>query len=231
VGISPTFAFWQAKYYDAIFDDFENLYRVGWSWMREDRVGLDSHCGAAFGIEHWGPGVTDLSGVPPKYARRYHQAAIYNSASRMRVVALPKPMACAILLAVGLFIRRGDQLREGMTELVELLTVIAPRALPQAQLARAPSGGGIRKPFKEAARILPRRYHSRHTRLALVAEHVQSWCDMICMGYADYARLALYEQGGFVGEPQRTNMYDENIWKWQRTDPISIDDLKITTGQ
>lgn len=136
-------------------------------------------------------------------------------------------MACAILLAVGLFIRRGDQLRPGMTEFVELLTVIAPRALPQAQLARAPSGGGLRKPFKEAVRVLPRRYNSHHTRLALVAEHVQSWCDVICMGYADYARLAPYKQGGFVGEPQRTNMYDEDIWKWQSTDPLSIDDLKI----
>ena len=55
VGVSPTFAFWEAKYYDAIFDDFENLYRVGWSWMREDRVGLDPHRGADFGTEHWGP--------------------------------------------------------------------------------------------------------------------------------------------------------------------------------
>jgi transcriptional regulator with XRE-family HTH domain len=227
VGISPTFAFWQAKYYDAIFDDFENLYRLGWSWMREDRVGLDPHCGAAFGVEHWGESVTDLSGVPPQYADRYHQASIYNSAGRMRIVALPKPMAYAFLMAIGLFVRRGDQLRSGTIEFVQLLTVIAPRVLPQAQLARAPKGGGLRKPFKEAARILPRRYNSRHTRLALVAEHVQSWCDMICMGYADYARLALYKQGGFVGEPQRTNMYDEDIWKWQSTDPLSIDDLKI----
>jgi transcriptional regulator with XRE-family HTH domain len=230
VGMSPTFAFWKAKYYDAIFDDFENLYRVGWSWMREDRVGLDSHCGAAFGIEHWGEGVADLSGVPPRYAHRYHQASIYNPAGRMRVVALPKPMAHAFLLAIGLFIRRGDQLRPGMHEFVALLTVIASRALPQAQLARAPTGGGLRKPFKEAARILPRHYNSRHTRLALVAEHVQSWCDMICMGYADYARLALYQQGGFVGVPQRTNMHDEDLWKWQQTDTISIDDLRITTA-
>ncbi|HLY02996.1 MAG TPA: helix-turn-helix transcriptional regulator [Candidatus Cybelea sp.] len=222
VGVSPTFAFWEAKYFDAIFDDFENLYRVGWSWMREDRVHLDPHRGAAFDSVHWGPEQMDLSGVPPQYAHRYHQASIYNMAGRMRVVALPKPMAYAILLAVGLFVRRGDQLRPGMVELLTLLTVIAPRFLPQAQLARAPSGGGLRKPFKEAARILPRRYMSKQTRLALIAEHLQSWCDMICMGYADYARLALYSQGGFVGTPGE----NEDIWRWQRVDPLTIDDLR-----
>jgi hypothetical protein len=143
---------------------------------------------------------------------------------RMRVVALPKPMAYAFLLAIGLFLRRGDQLRSDVKELIILLTAIAPRVLPQAQLARAPSSAGFRKPFKEAARILPRRYYPLHTRLALVSEHVQSWCDMICIGYAEYARLALYSQGGFVGEPERI----EDIWKWQRADPISIDDLRIT---
>ena len=140
----------------------------------------------------------------------------------MRIVALPKPMAYAMLLAVGLFVRRGDQLRPEMRELIALLTVIAPRALPQAQLARAPSGGGLRKPFKEAARILPRRYNSRFTRLALISEHLQSWCDMVCMGYADYARLALYSQGGFVGAPTQ----NEDIWQWQHTDPLTIDALR-----
>ncbi|HEV3092003.1 MAG TPA: helix-turn-helix transcriptional regulator [Candidatus Cybelea sp.] len=229
VGISPIDAFWQAKYFDAVFDDFESFYRLGWSWMREDRVHLDPWRGAAFDAQHWGLEREDHSGVPPLYAHRYHQAPIYNRVgTRLRVVALPKPMAYAFLLAIGLFVRRGDQLRPYAKELVILLSVIANRVLPQAQLARAPSGATIRKPFKEAARILPRGYNSRFTRLALVAEHVQSWCDMICMGYADYARLALYKQGGFVGKPERTNMYDEDIWKWQHTDPISIDDLRIT---
>jgi transcriptional regulator with XRE-family HTH domain len=229
VGLSPIDLLWQAKYYDAVFDDFISLYRLGWSWMREDRVGLDPRRGAAFGIEHWGPGREDLSGVPPQYAPRYHQATIYNSAGRMRVVALPLPMACAFLLMIGLFLRRGDRLRPEVKEPIMLLTVIAPRFLPRAQLARgAPSAALLRKPFKEAARILPRQYTSNHTRLALVSEHVQSWCDMMCLGYAEYARLALYSQGGYVGEPVKNNMLDENIWNWQRADPLSIDDLRMT---
>jgi transcriptional regulator with XRE-family HTH domain len=223
IGVSPIDAFWQAKYYDAVFDDFMSLYRLGWSWMREDRVHLDPVRGAAFDAQHWGPEREDHSGVPPQYSHRYHQAPIYNMGGRMRVVALPKPMAYAFLLAIGLFLRRGDQLRPDVKELIILLTAIAPRMLPQAQLAHGPSGAAMRKPFKEAARILPRHYNSRYTRLALVSEHVQSWFDMICMGYANYARLALYSQGGFVGEP--TDF--EDIWKWQRTDPINIDDLRL----
>ncbi|HEY1866694.1 MAG TPA: helix-turn-helix transcriptional regulator [Candidatus Cybelea sp.] len=231
VGLSPIDLLWQAKYYDAVFDDFISLYRLGWSWMREDGVDLDPHRGAAFGSEHWGPGRVDLSGVPPQYALRYHQATIYNSAGRMGIVALPLPMACAFLLMIGLFLRRGDRLRPEVKQPIILLTAIAPRFLPQAQLARgAPSAALLRKPFKEAARILPRRYTSHHTRLALVSEHVQSWCDMMCLGYAEYARLALYSQGGYVGEPVKNNMIDENIWNWQRADPLSIDDLRMTKG-
>ena len=42
---------------------------------------------------------------------------------------------------------------------------------------------------------------------------------MICIGYADYARLALYEQGGFVGNLSVT-VRIEDIWKWQGADPI-----------
>jgi hypothetical protein len=48
---------------------------------------------------------------------------------------------------------------------------------------------------------------------------------MLCIGYAQYARLALYSQGGFVGTPDRL----EDIWKWQTTDEILIDDLRIRT--
>jgi transcriptional regulator with XRE-family HTH domain len=225
VGVSPIDALWQAKYYDAVFDYFVKLYRLGWSWMREDRVHLDPWRGAAFDAQHWGPEREDHSGVPPQYAHRYHQAPIYNKAGRMRVVALPKPMAYAFLLAIGLFVRRGDQLRPEAKELIMLLSVMAWGVLPKTQLARGPSDTALKKPFKEAARILPRGYVSRYTRLAIVSEHVQSWCDMLCIGYAQYARLALYYQGGFVGTPDRL----EDIWKWQTTDEILIDDLRIRT--
>jgi transcriptional regulator with XRE-family HTH domain len=227
IGLSPIDVLWQAKYHDAIFDYFIDLYRLGWSWMREDNVGIDPRSGAAFGTPHWGPDVEDLSGVPPRFAHRYHQAAIYSKRDghRIRVVALPKPMAYAFLLAIGLFVRRGDQLRPEAKDMIMLLSVIAWRVLPQTEVANGPSRATLNRPFKEAARILPRGYISRYTRLALLSEHVQSWCDMLCHGYAEYARLALYSQGGFVGEPDRI----EDIWQWQKTDPISIDDLRIET--
>jgi transcriptional regulator with XRE-family HTH domain len=223
IGISPIDAFWQAKYYDAVFSDFENLFRLGWSWMREDNVGIDPRCGAAFGIPHWEPGRQDLSGVPPQYAHRYHQGTIYNQVGRARVVALPKPMAYAFLLAIGLFVRRGDGLCLDVKELIVQLTTLASEVIPKTQLVRAPTGAGFTRPFKEAGRVLPRGYASHYTRLAIVSEYVQSWCDMICIGYAEYARLALYCQGGFVGTPDQV----EDIWKWQSTDPITLDDLRI----
>jgi transcriptional regulator with XRE-family HTH domain len=222
IGISPIDALWQAKHFDAVFDYFEKLYRLGWTWMREDGVGLDAVCGVSFGIPHWEKGRKDLSGVPPKYAHRYHEVAIYNQVRRKHIIALPKPLAYAMLLAVGLFLRRGDQLRPEVEGLIIQLTVLASEILPQTQIARGSTGAISPHPFKEAARVLPRGYTSRHTRLAIVSEHVQSWCDIVCIGYAQYARLALYRQGGFVGKPEAI----EDIWEWQTTDPLSLADLR-----
>ena len=64
-------------------------------------------------------------------------------------------------------------------------------------------------------------------RLAIVGEYMHQWCDFVCKNYADYARLALYEQGAFLGEPVKTNMYDEDIWEWQHADMPSADDFRI----
>ena len=38
IGISPIDAFWQAKYYDAVFSDFENLFRLGWACLHGTRI-------------------------------------------------------------------------------------------------------------------------------------------------------------------------------------------------
>ncbi len=195
--------------------------------MREDRIHLDSHRGAMFFLEHWAPDVPDdLSGVPPKFAHRYHEATLYNPAGRFRTLALPKPMACAILLAIGLFVRRGDILRPVTREVIRELSLIASQMLPTAQRADAPDEVRYKAPFKEAERVLPRHFPDRGTRLAIVSEYVQSWCDVICQEYAQYARVALYEQGGFVGAPERNEMISEDLWEWQVADPVIVDEFR-----
>ena len=77
IGVAPIEALWLGGHNGAVFKYFLNLHRLGWAWQREDRVHLDAHRGASFFLEHWAPDVPDdLSGVPPKYGHRYHEAAI-----------------------------------------------------------------------------------------------------------------------------------------------------------
>ena len=152
---------------------------------------------------------------------------MYNLAGHFGTVVLPKPSALALLLAIGLFVRRGDFLRPGARELVGELSLIASELLPRAQRADAPTELDFKMPFKQAERILPLRFPDRGTRLALVSEYVQSWCDAVCIGYANYARVALYEQGGFVGEPERNEYWIENLWDWQVVDPVIADEFRL----
>jgi hypothetical protein len=227
IGVSPIEALWLGGHYEAVFGYFNKLYRLGWAWMHEDHVHLNSDSGACFFLEHWSPDVPDdLSGVPPKYAHRYHDASVYNLVHRFRSVPLPIPMACAFLLAIGLFNRRGDVLRPTTRELIRALSVIAAKIVPTAEFAKTPDDVQYAWPFKEAQRVLPRRFPDRGTRLAIVSEYVQSWCDVICSGYAQYARVALYEQGGFVGEPERNNYWVEDLWEWQVADPVILDEFR-----
>jgi transcriptional regulator with XRE-family HTH domain len=228
IGVAPIEALWLGGHNGAVFEYFLNLYRLGWAWQREDRVHLDPHHGASFFLEHWAPDAPDdLSGVPPKYAHRYHEAAIYNLAGRFRTVALPKPSALAFLLAIGLFVRRGDFLRPGTRELVRELSLIASELLPRAERADVPRQVDYKEPFKRAERILPLRFPDRGTHLALVSEYVQSWCDVVCIGYANYARVALYDQGGFVGQPEHNEYWIENLWEWQVVDPVIADEFRL----
>jgi hypothetical protein len=227
IGVSPIEALWMGGHHSAVFEYFLKLHRLGCSWMREDRVHLDPQRGATFFPQHWSPAEPDdLSGVPPKFAHRYHEAAIHNAGGRFRTVALPKPSALAFLLALGLFVRRGDKLWVGARELVSALSVIASETLPTAQRAKAPTQLDYTAPFKYAERVLPLRFPDRGTKLAIVSEYVQSWCDVVCIGYAQYARVALYEQGGFVGEPERNQYIVEDLWEWQVADPVIADEFR-----
>jgi hypothetical protein len=230
IGVSPIDALWIAGYQDAVFEYFRSLYRLGWAWMREDQVGLDPSRGASFLLTHWDPEIPeDLSGVPARFADRYHCASFYNEVGTYRTVVLPKPMACAIILATGLFVRRGDVLRASVEDQIRSLSLIASNMLPAAEIAPVPKQIDYQLPFKEIQRILPRGFTDRQTKLALISEYVQDWCNTACLGYAQYARLALYEHGGFVGEPQVTEMYDEDLWRWLTVDPVTIDEFKVKT--
>ncbi len=227
IGVSAIEALWLGGHQAAVFDYFLTLHRLGWTWMHEDMVHLGSR-GAEFFFQHWEPNVPDdLSGVPPKYAHRYNEASIYNQVGRFRAVALPKPSAIAILLAIGLFVRRGDRLRPGTREIVRELSLIATEMFSLAERANAPKSIDYKSPFKQAEKVIPVGFTDRHTRLALVSEYVQDWCNVVCRGYADYARVALYEQGGFVGEPERSRYGSEDLWEWQVADPVIVDDLRL----
>jgi transcriptional regulator with XRE-family HTH domain len=227
VGMSPIWALWESERYRDVFSYLEKLYRLGWSWMRADRVHLDRQAGAIFLITWEGVRDADINEVPPDLMHRYHQATIYNEAGIFRVISLPRPMACAILLGVAMFPRRGEKLRPETRPFWEKLSFVATEMLPQAERARVPSTySDFTRPLKDAEKILPWGFYGE-ARLAVVAEYVHAWCDVACKPYADYARLALYESGSFVGEPHENDWWSENLWTWQRAEMPSIEDLKI----
>lgn len=229
VNVSPIDALWNAQHYDAVLGYLAKLLRFGLAWAYKDRVAVDQS-GASFMLQYEEIGFPpdgDLRIPPPSLAHRYHLATVYNAHGGIfRVVSLPKPMACAILLAIALFQRRGDKLRPETTPLYERLSFIAASMIPLAEAAHLPAhvGIGSQKPLKDAALVFDQRFYGP-ARLTIVGEYVHSWCDVACGSYADYARLALYRQGAFLGEPQES----EDIWEWQSTSMPSADDFDIET--
>lgn len=235
VGVSPIDALWNAGHHGAVLEYLDKLYRLGWWWAHQDRVAILQDTGADFMLPYADLGFPDggdLRIPPPTLAPRYHLATVYKLKGEgiFRVVSLPKPMAVAILLAVALFPRRGDKVRAETTQFYEQLSLVASDMMPAAEMARVPpnQGVGFRKPLKDAEDVWELRFYGR-TRLAIIGEYVQTWCDFVCRDYTDYARLALYSQGAFLGEPVRSNMVWEDIWEWQRAPMPSADELRLET--
>jgi hypothetical protein len=227
VKVSPIDALWNAGHHGAVLDYLLKLYRLGWSWARADNVAIERDTGANFYAQYADigfPANGDLRIPPPNLADRYPLATVYNRAGIYRVVSLPIPMALAILLAVSLFPRRGEKPRPETTPLYEQLSFIASQIMPAAEIARVPTQVSVamKKPLKEAEMIWKRRFRGR-MRLAIIAEYIHEWCDWICRDYADYARVALYEHGAFVGEP----LEHEDIWQWQSVEMPSGDLFKV----
>lgn len=222
VGMSPIDALWRAQRYTEVFGYLERLHRLGWLWMHQDRVHLDPSSGAIFVTTWQGVRDADINEVPPSLAHRYTQATVHNEAGIFRVISLPRPMAYAILLGIGMFPRRGEPRRAGVEALLEKLSFIASDMLPLADRARMPSNyASFSRPLKDAEKILPWRMYG-WARSAVVAEYVHSWCNFACSGYADYARVALYEHGAFVGKPTE----NEDLWQWQRAEMPTADQLE-----
>ncbi len=188
--------------------------------MRKDQLHLDQKHGADFMGYYIARAkgeplhtADDLRIVPSDLRARYHQADIYNAVGVYRHTSLPKPMACAILLAVGLFPRRGESVRKETRHFIQDLGLTAVRMLPAAERATVPKElKRMRQPLDAAQKVLSLRFYGK-ARLAVVGEYVHAWADSISKDYADYARLALYENGSFIGEI----VDSENIWEWQHT--------------
>lgn len=227
VGISPIDALWNAGHHGAVLDYLDRLYRLGWSWAHADRVAVHQDSGADFMLRYADAGFPeggDLREPPPNLAHRYHLATVYNVEGQVfRTVSLPKPMAVAILLAVALFPRRGDELYPASTPFCEQLSFIASSMIPAADTARVPPQvrSAFKKPLNDAEAVWKYRFYG-NMRLAVIAEYIHAWCDFVCRDYANYARLALYEQGAFIGVPGE----NEDIWQWQHTSMPSADDFK-----
>lgn len=236
IGVSPIEVLWNAGRQDFVFRYFHALFELGWWWMHKDHVGLDATAGARF-FRHYSssprpkrrgrPAITDVSDVPPPLHDRYHAVAVYNEAGVFRNVALPKPMACAILLAIGLFPRRGDRVRPETPKFLEDLGPAAFGYILATERTRVPPGlKSIEGSLTAAGEGFRLRYYARDQRFAIVGEYVHGWTNVVCRAYADYARVALYQQGAFVGEASEY----EDLWAWQTTPFPNVNDLTMKDG-
>ena len=230
IGLSPIEALWRAGYDATLLLDLVELYTLGWSWCREDRVHLDPRSGAVFlGYASVGE---DLSTIPEPLTSRYHSGAIFNTQTNSReireVVVLPRPMAAAIFIAVGLFPRRGDKAKPSTMEFIHALASLTS---PMIKKARAsPKRGELLTlpPTLQQAQLaaeIPGLDMS--SRGALIAEHVNDWANSVSSEYAHYARLALYELGGemyhFIPE-------SINRWEYMTADFPNTSDFKMANS-
>lgn len=228
IGVSPIEALWSAGRQDFVFEYLQALYELGWWWMRTDGAHLDQSAGALFFGHHntspkrgREPVLIDPSEVPVPLRERYHAVDVHNQAGLYRSASLPKPMACAILLAVGLFPRRGDLVRSTTQLFLKGLGRVAFDYIAATERRRVPGEvKHLQRPLIAASDVLKQRFYGR-LRLAIVGEYAHGWADIVCNGYADYARLALYEQGAFLGVATEY----EDLWSWQTTSFPTADEL------
>jgi hypothetical protein len=134
-------------------------------------------------------------------------------------------MACAILLAIGLFPRRGDRIHDEVLYFYHELGLIAEGLMSQAELARIPAQNvaSMRRPLKAAEAVLKYRFYGPE-RYAIVGEYVHKWCDFVCRWYANYARLAAYREGGVL---QILDSDENDLWKYLSTSKPTAEEFRI----
>jgi hypothetical protein len=221
IGVSPIEALWSAGRHEFVLDYLQTLYELGWWWMKKDRAHLDPSAGALFFSPDAVPTkrspepiLIDPSEVPFALKGRYHRVDVFNEAGIFRSIALPKPMACAIFLAIGLFPRRGDHAREATAAFLQQLGGVAFAYISETERRRVPADlKNLERPLKAANAIAMQRFYG-DMRLAVIGEYAHAWANFVCSGYADYARVALYDRGGVLGDPGDYG----DIWAWQTTE-------------
>ena len=232
VNVSPIDALWNARHYGAVFNYLDKLYRLGWAWAHHDRVAMDQRMGADFMLHYADkpfPEGGDLREPPPHLAHRYHLATLYNNdESTHDIVALPKPMACAILLGISLFPRRGDTTCPETRDFFYDLSLIAEGMISQAEIARIPQQNvaPMQRPLKEAQDVLKYRFYGVE-RFAIAGEYVHKWCNFVCQTYTNYARLALYCEEGVLNVTDGNN----DLRQYLHTTQPSADELRIGPAQ
>lgn len=200
IGVSPIETLRQAGHYDVIIDDLRRLYQRGWFWCQRDKVGLDPQRGALF-YPTFRNNTKDLRFRPSELKSTYHEGIVFgkylNGDKVQDVVSVPMPIAIAVFVAVGLFPRRGDVLRQGADRFAHSLSSLAEPILEENWVNPNTNRPQFRwHDLDHAIELFTERYRPGFLTTALCAEYVQSWADTVCRGYAHYARLALYERAG-----------------------------------
>lgn len=109
--------------------------------------------------------------------------------------SLPWPAALAVLIAIGAFPRRGDEVRP---DHVERISRLATAAGPYVRAAQNLSMPDNFKPF-DVLQLAKETSNLRYLQLAgsaIAAEYMQYWAELISRDYAAYARLTLFSQVG-----------------------------------
>jgi hypothetical protein len=130
---------------------------------------------------------------PPTEATRLG----YSEAEQYYVSAIvPKPVAIALFVGCGGFIRRGDVYKDGRSG-------YAAEALSAARFIVDEASGVLPGPLplllEAADAVLKRTAVPFGLRRVAAGEYVTEWCARECQAFAHFARLAIFARWGEAG--------------------------------
>lgn len=195
VGVSVIEALWRAGHHAAMLDEIAALYDAGRSQTAEDGLLQPrsvERCLKSYYLDRVGsaPEGIELSHAPSKPAGRYCRVEHMVRPGDRVTLWVAAPILRATLLAVGLFPRRGEKLREkGALTLRDLLTARTAEGR-EGCVARSPE---LTRPLEAAQRLLHERDFIGTMQRALVAEYVHGWCNYAAPVCAMHARAVLYD--------------------------------------